>query len=226
MKINEKNLAVFATTASQVDREGWLVKKGEMNKTYQKRWFILKGNLLFYFEKKGEKEPDGVIVLEGCTVELAEGEEQFGFKVVFHGAGNRSYIFGAESQESMEQWMKTLACASYDYIKLMVTELQRQLDELQNAECMEQCTPCPPPRHRHNPFNRVDQHFRTQSIRSAPGRPDGASRSIESMVRCKVTFREVHASYGRPILADINEWRYAKREAEKQLAHKDDLISL
>jgi len=68
MKINEKNLAAFASSATPVDREGWLVKRGEVNKGYQKRWFVLKGNLLFYFEKRGEKEPVGVIVLEGCTI--------------------------------------------------------------------------------------------------------------------------------------------------------------
>jgi len=68
MKINEKNLAAFASSATPVDREGWLFKRGEVNKGYQKRWFVLKGNLLFYFEKRGEKEPVGVIVLEGCTV--------------------------------------------------------------------------------------------------------------------------------------------------------------
>lgn len=31
----------------------------------------------------------------------------------------------------METWMKALACASYDYMKLMVSDLQRQLDEAQ-----------------------------------------------------------------------------------------------
>jgi hypothetical protein len=68
MKINEKNLAAFAASATPVDREGWLVKRGEVNRGYQKRWFVLKGNLLFYFEKRGDKEPVGVIVLEGCTI--------------------------------------------------------------------------------------------------------------------------------------------------------------
>jgi hypothetical protein len=68
MKINEKNLAAFASSATPVDREGWLVKRGEVNKGYQKRWFVLKGNLLFYFEKRGDKEPVGVVVLEGCTI--------------------------------------------------------------------------------------------------------------------------------------------------------------
>jgi hypothetical protein len=68
-----------------------------------------------------------------APVELAEDEEQFSFKIVFHGAGNRSYVLGAESQESMEQWMKALACASYDYMKLMVADLQRQLDEMEGS---------------------------------------------------------------------------------------------
>jgi hypothetical protein len=66
--------------------------------------------------------------------ELAEDGEQFGFKIVFHGTGNRSYTLGAETQESMEQWMKALACASYDYMKLMVAELQRQLDEMEGEQ--------------------------------------------------------------------------------------------
>lgn len=67
MKINEKNLCMFATSPP-VDLEGWLSKRGEVNKNYQRRYFVLKGNLLFYFEKKGEKEPLGVIILEGCTI--------------------------------------------------------------------------------------------------------------------------------------------------------------
>lgn len=63
--------------------------------------------------------------------ELSEDEDQFSFKIMFHGAGNRSYVLAAESQESMEQWMKALACSSYDYMKLMVADLQRQLDEME-----------------------------------------------------------------------------------------------
>lgn len=62
---------------------------------------------------------------------MDEDDEQFSFKIEFHGTNNRSYVLGAESQESMEQWMKALACASYDYMKLMVAELQRQLDDIE-----------------------------------------------------------------------------------------------
>lgn len=68
MKINEKNLSAYSTSASPVDKEGWLFKRGELNKGYQKRWFVLKGNLLFYFDRKGDKEPLGVVILEGCSI--------------------------------------------------------------------------------------------------------------------------------------------------------------
>lgn len=67
MKINEKNMCYFATSPP-IDREGWLQKRGDVNKSWQRRYFVLKGNLLFYFEKKGDREPIGVIILEGCTV--------------------------------------------------------------------------------------------------------------------------------------------------------------
>ncbi|KAF4532540.1 hypothetical protein B566_EDAN010832 [Ephemera danica] len=203
MKINEKNLSAFATSATPIDREGYLVKKGEVNKAYQKRWFILKGNLLFYFEKRGDREPVGVIVLEGCTID----EEQFGFKIVFHGAGNRSYTLAADSQDSMEGWMKALACAGYDFMKLMVAELQRQLDDLE--ECgtaipmSSSDQPLAPPRQRHNPFNRPNDfpspvansgaHQRSQSMRVSSSRTDDQ--------RTRVNFHKLHTDYGRRILS-------------------------
>lgn len=61
--------------------------------------------------------------------------------------------------------MKILACASFDYMKLMVVELQHQLAELEEAERAAATAaadasgtgteeePKPPPRQRANPFN-------------------------------------------------------------------------
>uniref|UniRef100_A0A182QTP5 PH domain-containing protein n=1 Tax=Anopheles farauti TaxID=69004 RepID=A0A182QTP5_9DIPT len=161
MKINEKNLCMFATTPP-VDLEGWLNKRGELNKSWQRRWFVLKGNLLFYFEKRTDKEPLGMIILEGCTVELAEESEQYCFQIIFHGPNNRTYFLSTESQSNMEQWMKALTCAGYDYMKLMVAELQRQLDEIEGGQGRERTPegtpvlPTPPkaPPRRQNPFNK------------------------------------------------------------------------
>lgn len=139
MKINECTLAAFATSRRDAlpDKEGWLWKKGEVNKAFQKRYFVLKGNLLFYFERKTDREPIGVIILEGSTIELAEDDqERFSFKINFHSGGgeqqkgSRIYHLGTEDHDTMEDWMKLLACASHDYMKLMVYELQQKLAEL------------------------------------------------------------------------------------------------
>ena len=58
--------------------------------------------------------------------------------VYFSGSGSRTYILAADTQEEMESWMKAITCANYDYMKLMVAELQRQLDEINNEPIVEQ----------------------------------------------------------------------------------------
>jgi len=136
MKINESTLITYATSNTcPTDKEGWLWKRGEVNKNFQKRYFVLKGNLLFYFDKRFDKEPIGVIILEGCTIELADEEQEMcAFKIVFHGEGRRTYYLGADSQSTVEDWMKFLASSSYDYMKLMVMELQQKLVEQEELE--------------------------------------------------------------------------------------------
>ena len=42
---------------SKVDKEGYLSKKGEINPTAQKRWFVLRGGDLSYYKKKGDSKP-------------------------------------------------------------------------------------------------------------------------------------------------------------------------
>lgn len=90
--------------------------------------------------------------------ELAEEGEQYCFQIMFHGPNNRTYYLSTESQSNMEQWMKALTCAGYDYMKLMVAELQRQLDEIEGCkEKTPEVTPLPAPKappRRQNPFNR------------------------------------------------------------------------
>lgn len=185
MKINEKTLLTFATS-KPVDKEGYLLKRGEgetfliktnkakislsrfdntdllvslpkVNKAFLRRWFVLKGNLLFYFERKGG-ELLGMIILEGCVIELAEAEaEKYCFNVNF--LGNRTYVLSAETQDQLESWMRALTCAGFDYMRLMISELQRQLDEIDKTSPQSSLEPeyIPPvPPRRQNPFNKFN----------------------------------------------------------------------
>ncbi|XP_066466157.1 sesquipedalian-1 [Tiliqua scincoides] len=131
MKLNERSLAFYATCDSPADNTGFLYKKGERNTAYHRRWFVLKGNMLFYFEDRESREPVGVIILEGCTVELCEATEEFAFAIKFGCAKSRTYILAAESQAAMEAWVKSLSRANFGYLRLVVKELEKQLEEMQ-----------------------------------------------------------------------------------------------
>uniref|UniRef100_A0A8B9J046 Sesquipedalian n=1 Tax=Amazona collaria TaxID=241587 RepID=A0A8B9J046_9PSIT len=130
MKLNERSLAFYATCDSPADNAGFLYKRGERHTAYHRRWFVLKGNMLFYFEERESREPVGVIVLEGCTVELCDSAEEFTFAIRFGGTKSRTYVLAAESQAAMESWVKSLSRASFDYMRLVVRELEKQLEEM------------------------------------------------------------------------------------------------
>ncbi|NXW66158.1 SESQ1 protein, partial [Eurystomus gularis] len=130
MKLNERSLAFYATCDSPADNAGFLYKRGERHTAYHRRWFVLKGNMLFYFEERESREPVGVIVLEGCNVELCDSAEEFTFAIRFGGAKSRTYVLAAESQAAMESWVKSLSRASFDYMRLVVRELEKQLEEM------------------------------------------------------------------------------------------------
>jgi len=211
MKINEKTLISYCTSNTPSDREGWLMKRGEVNRAFQKRWCTLRGNLLFYSEKQGDREPLGVIILEGCTVELAEEEtDVFAFKIVFHGDGKSSgrvYIMGTQSMEDLEAWMKLVACASYDYMKLMVVELQQQLAEIEERDRLgaagETSTAGPkvPPRNRANPFN-------------AGGKDKKHGK----------TWGEIHKHFGNQIIKDREAWGSSRNKRATVHMEEDNLL--
>jgi len=209
MKINEKTLISYASSSAPCDREGWLLKRGEVNRAFQRRWCVLRGNLLFYSANQGDREPLGVIILEGCTVELAEEEtEVYAFKILFHGDGKtmgRTYSLGTQTMEDLEQWMKLVACASFDYMKLMVVEMQQQLNELEDREKSGGgdgggSDPKPPPRGRANPFN------------------SGA----EQGKKVKKGWREVHVAAGRRAQEDRAKWMKQQEEKKKAEIHMEE----
>ncbi|XP_063081715.1 sesquipedalian-1 [Cavia porcellus] len=134
MKLNERSLAFYATCDAPVDHAGFLHKKGGRHAASHRRWFVLRGNMLFYFEGPGSREPLGVIVLEGCTVELVEAAEEFAFAVRFAGAHARCYALAAESQAALEGWVKALSRASFHYLRLVVRELEQQLAAMRGPE--------------------------------------------------------------------------------------------
>ncbi|XP_061561687.1 sesquipedalian-1-like [Phycodurus eques] len=133
MKIDEKVVSYFESSDSPVDKEGYLFKKGDIRPSYHKRWFVLKGNLLFYKDHPDDRDLIGVIVLEGCTVQLCESEEQFAFSLVWSELGLRPYKFAAEDQAGQESWIKALLSANHGYLSLLVMDLEKKYKETLEA---------------------------------------------------------------------------------------------
>ncbi|MBZ3885032.1 Rho GTPase-activating protein 22 [Sciurus carolinensis] len=89
-------------------------------KNWQQRWFVLRGDQLFYYKDKDETKPQGFISLQGTQVtELLPGPEDPGkhlFEISPGGAGERekvpanpeALLLMASSQRDMEDWVQAI----------------------------------------------------------------------------------------------------------------------
>ena len=198
MKLNDKNIASFAVCSSPVDKEGYLLKKGDRD--FVRRWFVLKGNLLFYFQKKQDKEPLGVVVLEACSVQVS-AHARYAFEIAFDGQGTRTYVLAADNDDEMQAWMKAISHASYEYLRSIVDELQRRVNQLTSssqpvdggASGMSLLHVGP------SKLSRVPHRARSEKITSSPrSSASQGQATFSSPKKKKVTVRN-------GILVDVNE---------------------
>ena len=53
---------------------GWLYKRGETNTAFKKRWFVLVGDQLSYFDDEKATKAKSELALHGSTCEVIAGE--------------------------------------------------------------------------------------------------------------------------------------------------------
>ncbi|NWX86232.1 RHG22 protein, partial [Nothoprocta pentlandii] len=99
---------------------GWLKKQRSIMKNWQLRWFVLRGDQLFYYKDEEETKPQGFIPLQGNQVnELPPNPDEPGkhlFEIAPGGAGDRekmpvnheAFLLMANSQNEMEDWVKAI----------------------------------------------------------------------------------------------------------------------
>uniref|UniRef100_A0A8D2PFP2 Rho GTPase activating protein 22 n=1 Tax=Zosterops lateralis melanops TaxID=1220523 RepID=A0A8D2PFP2_ZOSLA len=99
---------------------GWLKKQRSIMKNWQQRWFVLRGDQLFYYKDEEETKPQGLILLQGSQVnELPPNPDEPGkhlFEITPGGAGDRekmpvnheAFLLMANSQNEMEDWVKAI----------------------------------------------------------------------------------------------------------------------
>ncbi|XP_017274861.1 sesquipedalian-1 isoform X2 [Kryptolebias marmoratus] len=140
MKIHKKILTHYLSCTSPVDKEGYLYKKKKRTGTFQRRWFVLKANLLFYQERPADRHLLGVIVLEGCAVQRSEADEQFAFSLVF-GPGLKTYRLAAGDHRSQESWVTALFSARHCHLSQLLRDLQRKYEEAKQQQGSGEASP-------------------------------------------------------------------------------------
>lgn len=105
----EKKFEKLVSVASlgTPDKDGYLTKQGGSIKTWKRRKFYLKGNMLYYFKTPKDTEQTGEIKLSASTT--AQEEPKKGKKYYFSiTTTNRKYMIFAETEESMKQWVDAI----------------------------------------------------------------------------------------------------------------------
>ncbi|XP_051533075.1 rho GTPase-activating protein 24 isoform X1 [Myxocyprinus asiaticus] len=99
-------------------RCGWLRKQGGFVKTWHTRWFVLRGDQLYYYKDEDETKALGTIFLPGnrVTEHPSNGDEggKFLFEVIPGGdrermtSNHETYLLMASTQNDMEDWVKSI----------------------------------------------------------------------------------------------------------------------
>ncbi|XP_066495465.1 rho GTPase-activating protein 25 [Tiliqua scincoides] len=99
-------------------KTGWLKKQRSIVKNWQQRYFVLKGQHLYYYKVEEDLKPQGSVRLLGSTIhEVAATSDEVGrfiFEIIpgvsaeQNRAGQDSYVLMANSQSEMEEWVKSL----------------------------------------------------------------------------------------------------------------------
>ncbi|XP_027524885.1 rho GTPase-activating protein 25 [Corapipo altera] len=97
---------------------GWLKKQRSIVKNWQQRYFVLKGQQLYYYKDEDDAKPQGCLSLQGSTIKEVASNPEEGGKFIFEiipgvagdqpRAGQDPCVLMASSQSEMEEWVKSI----------------------------------------------------------------------------------------------------------------------
>lgn len=140
MKLFNPKTVVQFLGFEKEEKVGYLWKRrSERKGSFKKRYFIVCGNLLAYYEKKSDQEPLGVIILEGHVLELLD-DLTIALRFPSVNGSSRSCVLRADSQKDIEDWMRVLSRTGIDFFTLTLEDLEDQLGALNSVKKSTQFT--------------------------------------------------------------------------------------
>lgn len=86
------------------DKCGYLTKEGRINTAMKKRWFILKGDQLYYMHEPNAVNLLGTIQLQDSTIKI-ENKEKFSFLIY---TKHRTFYLVADNEHELHSWVDLL----------------------------------------------------------------------------------------------------------------------
>ncbi|KAG8917337.1 polar growth protein, partial [Tulasnella sp. 417] len=127
----------------QPDHSGWMRKRGESFNAWKLRYFVLKGQHLYYVKTLNETKIKGYINITGYKVVADENVHpgRYGFRIVHD--TEKPHYFSSVEQTVVREWMKALMKATIgrDYSRPVVSSCNIPTIPLSIAQTMN-----PPPR--------------------------------------------------------------------------------
>ncbi|KAI8340337.1 hypothetical protein BC941DRAFT_393443 [Chlamydoabsidia padenii] len=178
-----------STDESQApDHEGWLNKRSDKYKTWNKRWFVLKGTNLFYFKSPKDVRMKGIINLRGYRMVVDESiySNKYCFKAQHE--QERTFFFCSDTKEAMKLWLQVLMKATImrDYTSPVMSSNQVATVPLDVAQRMR---PRPPsvimykaPSTTNEPMQKVEEeedesHIPNTLLTHEPALPTSSSKA-------------------------------------------------
>jgi len=112
------DVAAAEDVAADAIRAGWLWKRSENSwvGSWQRRWCVLAGYLMYYFESPSSREPKGILSLDGALMQLTNRFKADGKPPVLSietRSGRQFYFYGKAHADTMG-WLEMLPEASPD----------------------------------------------------------------------------------------------------------------
>jgi len=107
---NASPLVIPAFQLDNVSKKGFLFKRGELNKAWKRRWFVLQGENLYYFVSTSDTIPVGSINILLCKIvdrkdPSSKDLKKFYFDII---TPSRTYYIYAESIDIVEEWKSAI----------------------------------------------------------------------------------------------------------------------
>mmetsp|Transcript_5413 Transcript_5413/g.13614 ORF Transcript_5413/g.13614 Transcript_5413/m.13614 type:complete len:947 (+) Transcript_5413:68-2908(+) len=113
----------------QPSKEGYLTKQGHFITNWKQRWFVVAGDILYYYRDPHDEIPAGVILLRGCMIHKKSGPgiPAFCFALELNEtwlvdptstSNHEQYLLTADSLQSMQSWIDAIERARLQALEL------------------------------------------------------------------------------------------------------------